>query len=175
MNVSHADALVFYGATGDLAYKKIFPSLQAWCAAANSMFRSSASPRAGWNVDQLRPRARDSRNTAESILPHSTSYAEMLRYVAVDYIDPASLQAIRTELQGAHWRPSISLFRQQLFAPAVEQLVKSGCAKGARIVIKSRSGVTSCRRGISTDPPQSLLTKTSDLSNRSLPRQEAGE
>ena len=60
MNVPHSDALVFFGATGDLAYKKIFPSLQAMIKRGNLDVPVIGVAKAGWGVDQLRARARES-------------------------------------------------------------------------------------------------------------------
>ena len=60
MNVPHSDALVFFGATGDLAYKKIFPSLQAMIKRGHLDVPVIGVAKAGWNVDQFRARARDS-------------------------------------------------------------------------------------------------------------------
>src|SRR5436309_12380556 len=60
MNVPHSDALVFFGATGNLAYKKIFPSLQAMLKRGHLNVPVIGVAKAGWNVDQLRARARDS-------------------------------------------------------------------------------------------------------------------
>lgn len=60
MNVPHSDALVFFGATGDLAHKKIFPSLHAMIKRGNLDVPVIGVAKAGWNVDQLRARARDS-------------------------------------------------------------------------------------------------------------------
>jgi glucose-6-phosphate 1-dehydrogenase len=60
MNVSHADALVFFGATGDLAYKKIFPALQAMVKRGHLNVPVIGVAKAGWTLDQLRARAHDS-------------------------------------------------------------------------------------------------------------------
>jgi len=60
MNVPHSAALVFFGATGDLAYKKIFPSLQAMIKHGHLDVPVIGVAKAGWNIDQLRARARDS-------------------------------------------------------------------------------------------------------------------
>src|SRR5262247_961557 len=60
MNVSHSDALVFFGATGDLAYKKIFPALQAMAKRGHLTVPVIGVAKAGWNLDQLRARAHDS-------------------------------------------------------------------------------------------------------------------
>jgi glucose-6-phosphate 1-dehydrogenase len=60
MNASHSDALVFFGATGDLAYKKIFPSLQAMVKRGHLDVPVICVAKSGWTIDQLRARARDS-------------------------------------------------------------------------------------------------------------------
>ena len=60
MNESHSDALVFFGATGDLAYKKIFPALQAMVKRGHLNVPVIGVAKAGWSLDQLRARARDS-------------------------------------------------------------------------------------------------------------------
>ena len=56
----HSDALVFFGATGDLAYKKIFPALQAMVKRGHLNVPVVGVAKAGWNLDQLRARAKDS-------------------------------------------------------------------------------------------------------------------
>jgi glucose-6-phosphate 1-dehydrogenase len=60
MGEPHADALVFFGATGDLAYKKIFPSLQAMARRGNLNVPVIGVAKAGWTLEQLTARARDS-------------------------------------------------------------------------------------------------------------------
>ena len=59
-NAASADALVFFGATGDLAHKKIFPALQALAKRGKLDFPIIGVAKAGWTLDQLRARARDS-------------------------------------------------------------------------------------------------------------------
>jgi glucose-6-phosphate 1-dehydrogenase len=60
MNPSQSDALVFFGATGDLAYKKIFPSLQAMLKRGHLDVPVIGVAKAGWTLDQLKARAKDS-------------------------------------------------------------------------------------------------------------------
>ena len=60
MSIAHSDALVFFGATGDLAYKKIFPSLQAMVKRGHLNVPVVGVAKAGWNLDQLRARAKNS-------------------------------------------------------------------------------------------------------------------
>ena len=85
MTGSRSDALVFFGATGDLAYKKIFPALQAMAKRGNLDIPIVGVAKAGWNLDQLRARAR------ESVVKHGgldrdvfDGMARLLRYVDGD-------------------------------------------------------------------------------------------
>src|SRR6516164_5506304 len=106
MNVPHSDALVFFGATGDLAYKKIFPSLQAMIKHGNLDVPVIGVAKAGWNIDQLRARARDSIEKHGGGID-STAFDKLcalLRYVDGDYKDTITFEAIRKEL-GPAQRP----------------------------------------------------------------------
>ena len=99
MSDSHSDALVFFGATGDLAYKKIFPSLQAMVKRGHLDVPVIGVAKAGWNLDQLRARARDSLEKHGGVDPAAfDKLCGLLRYVDGDYKDPATFQAIRKEL-----------------------------------------------------------------------------
>jgi len=60
MSEIHSDALVFFGATGDLAYKKIFPALQAMIKRGHLDIPVIGVAKGGWSLDQLRARAKDS-------------------------------------------------------------------------------------------------------------------
>src|SRR6185437_2552156 len=102
MSLPPSDALVFFGATGDLAYKKIFPALHAMAKRGHLDFPVIGVAKAGWNLDQLKERARD------SIEKHchldNDAFAQlssMLRYVDGDYKDDATFQALRKELGSA--------------------------------------------------------------------------
>src|SRR5439155_18481980 len=99
MSVPHADALVFFGATGDLAYKKIFPALQAMVKRGHLNVPVIGVAKAGWKLDQLLARAQDSLEKHGGIDP--TAFAKLcglLRYVDGDYKDPATFQSLRKEL-----------------------------------------------------------------------------
>jgi len=87
MNAPHSDALVFFGATGDLAHKKIFPSLQAMIKRGNLNVPVIGVAKAGWNVDQLRARARDSVEKHGGGLDTAAfdKLCALLRYVDGDY------------------------------------------------------------------------------------------
>src|SRR4029077_93592 len=109
MTGSHSDALVFFGATGDLAYKKIFPALQAMAKRGNLDLPIVAVAKAGWNLDQLRARAR------ESVEKHGGLDREafdrmcrLLCYVDGDYHDASTFQELRQQL-GSAARPAFYL------------------------------------------------------------------
>src|SRR6266498_4415992 len=109
MNVSHSDALVFFGATGDLAYKKIFPALQAMAKRGHLDVPVIGVAKAGWTLDEFRARARDSveQHGGLDARAFDTLYG-LLRYVDGDYRDPATFQALRQQL-GPAQRPAYYL------------------------------------------------------------------
>src|SRR5882724_2417897 len=141
MNDLHSDALVFFGATGDLAYKKIFPSLQAMVKRGTLDVPVVGVAKAGWNLDQLRSRARDSvEKHSEIDRAAFDKLCSLLRYVDGDYKDPATFSAIRNEL-GSRERPAHYLaIPPILFGLVVEQLGKSGCGGGARVIVEKPFG-----------------------------------
>jgi glucose-6-phosphate 1-dehydrogenase len=142
MIAAHSDALVFFGATGDLAYKKIFPSLQAMVKRGNLNVPVIGVAKAGWNLDQLKARAKDSLEKHGGLDPAAfTKLSGLLHYVDGAYEDGAIFQAIRKEL-GLAQRPAHYLaIPPVLFGTVVEQLGKSGCAPaGARVVVEKPFG-----------------------------------
>jgi len=137
----HSDALVFFGATGDLAYKKIFPALQAMVKRGHLDVPVVGVAKAGWGLDELRARARDS-VTKHGGLDASAfdKLCRLLRYVDGDYRDPATFANLREQL-GRAQRPAHYLaIPPALFGPVVEQLAHSGCAKGARVIVEKPFG-----------------------------------
>jgi len=141
MNMPHADALVFFGAKGDLAYKKIFPSLQAMVKRGHLNVPVIGVARGGWPLDQLRARVRDSLEHHGGVDPTAfDTLCGLLRYVDGDYQEPATFQSLRTAL-GAAQRPVHYLaIPPTLFGPVVEHLAQSGCANGARVIIEKPFG-----------------------------------
>src|SRR5215211_7878781 len=102
MSEPQADALVFFGATGDLAYKKIFPSLQAMVKRGHLNVPVIGVAKAGWTTDQLRARARDSLERHGVFNPADfDKLCNLLRYVDGDYNAPATFLALRKELASA--------------------------------------------------------------------------
>jgi glucose-6-phosphate 1-dehydrogenase len=141
MNAAHSDALVFFGATGDLAYKKIFPSLQTMVKRGNLNVPVIGVAKSGWTLEQLRGRARESIEKHVGLDAAAfDKLSGLLRYVDGDYNNAATYQAIRKEL-GAAERPAHYLaIPPALFGTVVEQLAKAGCTAGARIVVEKPFG-----------------------------------
>jgi glucose-6-phosphate 1-dehydrogenase len=141
MSTPRSDALVFFGATGDLAYKKIFPSLQAMLQRGHLDAPVIGVAKAGWNLDQMRARAKDSLEKHGGLDPAAfAKLSGLLRYVDGDYNDPATFAAIRKEM-GAAKRPAHYLaIPPVLFGKVVEQLGVSGCAKNARVIVEKPFG-----------------------------------
>jgi glucose-6-phosphate 1-dehydrogenase len=141
MNESHSDTLVFFGATGDLAYKKIFPALQAMVKRDHLNMPVIGVAKAGWTIDQLRARARDSVEKHGGVDRAAfDKLCRLLRYVDGDYNDSQTFHAIREAL-GPAQRPAHYLaIPPALFGVVVEQLAKSGCTKGARVIIEKPFG-----------------------------------
>ena len=96
MSNGKADALVFYGATGDLAYKKIFPALQGMIRRGALDVPIIAVAKEPWTVEQLRARARDSLEKHGGLEPAAFArMMQLLRYVGGDYADPATFDALK--------------------------------------------------------------------------------
>lgn len=141
MNGPPSDALVFFGATGDLAYKKIFPALQRMVRRGKLTVPVIGVARAGWTLEQLRERARDSLATHGGL--DEAAFAELsalLRYVDGDYADPATFRALRRELGTAHRPAHYLAIPPAAFGVVVEQLERSSCARQARVVVEKPFG-----------------------------------
>src|ERR1700751_44634 len=139
---SHSDALVFFGATGDLAYKKIFPSLQAMVKRGRLDVPVIGVWKSPMNRDQLIARARDSlQKHGGGVGPAAFhNLSKPRRYVDGDYSDPATLEALCKAL-GAARRPAHYLaIPPALFATVVEHLAQAGCTNGARVIVEKPFG-----------------------------------
>jgi glucose-6-phosphate 1-dehydrogenase len=141
MSQLHSDALVFFGATGDLAYKKIFPALQALARRGHLQVPVIGVAKAGWTLDQLRARAKESVEKYGGLHREASDrLCSQLRYVDGDYQDPATFAAVRRELGAAQHPAHYLAIPPSLFGPVVEQLAKSGSAAGARVVVEKPFG-----------------------------------
>ena len=107
MNTLQSDAFVFFGAMGDLAYKKIFPSLQAMILRGNLNVPVIGVDRSAENLDELKARARSSLEKSGKFDAEAfEKLSGLMRYVQGDITDLATFQALRKELNGAQ-RPYI--------------------------------------------------------------------
>ena len=137
-----SDALVFFGATGDLAHKQIFPALQNMIRRGNLNTPIIGVAKSGWTIDQLRGRARDSLEKHGGGVDEKAfaKLVQLLQYIDGDYQDPATFEQLREAL-GAAARPAHYLaIPPGLFGSVVEALGKSGCAKNARVVVEKPFG-----------------------------------
>jgi glucose-6-phosphate 1-dehydrogenase len=136
-----SDALVFFGATGDLAYKKIFPALQAMARRSRLDVPVVGVAKAGWTLDQLIERAR------ASLVEHGSfdedafkRLTQRLRYVDGDYGDAATFARLRAEL-GESRRPAHYLaIPPSMFPTVIEQLQQAGLTDGARVILEKPFG-----------------------------------
>jgi len=139
---SHSDALVFFGATGDLAYKKIFPALQAMVKRGHLNVPVVGVAKAGWTLDQFKSRALDSLEKHGGVDSEAfQKLSGLLRYVDGDYSDPATFEALGRELKGVRQAAHYLAIPPAMFEQVVEQLVScGGCMMDARIIVEKPFG-----------------------------------
>jgi glucose-6-phosphate 1-dehydrogenase len=138
---SQSDAFVFFGATGDLAYKKIFPSLYAMVKRGTLNVPVIGVAKADWNLDQFRARAYDSIDKHGGVdRAVFDKLCRLLHYVDGDYKDPATFTALRRELGSSSHPAHYLAIPPVLFGAVVEQLGKSGSSRGARIIVEKPFG-----------------------------------
>ena len=117
MPASPSDALVFFGATGDLAYKQIFPSIQGLIRDEGLNIPIIGVAKSGWSLDQLRDRAKDSLEQHGGL--DETAFKkllELVHYVDGDYADPATFAKVRKELGAAKQPLHYLLYHQVCLA-----------------------------------------------------------
>ena len=136
-----SDALVFFGATGDLAYKKIFPALQNLAKRGKLEIPVIGVAKSGWNLKQLQERAKNSVKDYGGLDAEGfPKLISKLKYIDGDYSDPATFAKLRQEL-GVTQHPLHYLAIPPLLFPEVlKQLKASGCGVGGRIVIEKPFG-----------------------------------
>jgi len=140
-NAESSDALVFFGATGDLAYKKIFPALQSMVKHGNLNVPVIGVAKAGWNREQLVARAKDSLQKHGGVDEAAfKKLVSQLEYVDGDYDSPATFAELRTKL-GKAARPLHYLaIPPSMFGTVAENLAKSQCVQHARVVVEKPFG-----------------------------------
>ncbi|MGK2913232.1 MAG: glucose-6-phosphate dehydrogenase [Porticoccaceae bacterium] len=141
MTTISSDVLVIFGATGNLAYKKIFPALQAMIQYGQMNIPIIGVARAGWTLDRFREHARDSLEHNGGV--DTEAFARLsaqLKYVDGDYRDPATYQQLKQAL-GDSARPLHYLaIPPSAFGTVVQGLAQSGCARDASAVVEKPFG-----------------------------------
>ena len=141
MDQALSDALVFFGATGDLAYKQIFPSLQRLAKRGKLEMCVIGVAKSGWSLDQFKAHAKKSLETHGGIDPDGfDKLMSRLRYVDGDYADPATFQQVRKELGSAKRPLHYLAIPPSLFGKVMDQLRACGCADHARVIIEKPFG-----------------------------------
>ena len=136
-----SDAFVFFGATGDLAYKKIFPALQRLVKRGRLAVPVIGVARSGWTREQLVERARESVSENGGLDPEAfPKLAELFRYVDGDYNEPATYERIRSALDGCERPIHYLAIPPSMFAKVVENLAKVGCTNNARVIVEKPFG-----------------------------------
>jgi glucose-6-phosphate 1-dehydrogenase len=136
-----SDALVFFGATGDLAYKQIFPALQKMVKRGTLDAPVIGVAKSGWTVEDLRKRARDSIAAHDGV--DEAAYqklCELLRYVDGDYNDPATFTALRQALGDSKSPTHYLAIPPSMFATVTQSLCLARCGDGARVVVEKPFG-----------------------------------
>jgi glucose-6-phosphate 1-dehydrogenase len=139
---AQSDALVFFGATGDLAYKKIFPSLQSMIQHGTLAVPVIGVAGSGWTIDQLRDRARVSLQEYGGGVDEAAfaRLVSLLQYVDGDYGDSATFAKLRMALGDAS-RPTYYLaIPPALFATVIKRLGALGSSEGQRVVVEKPFG-----------------------------------
>jgi glucose-6-phosphate 1-dehydrogenase len=141
VELPYSDAVVFFGATGDLAYKQIFPSLQKLAKRGKLAGPVIGVAKAGWNLDQLKARAKDSVTQHGGLDPVGFRILlDKLRYVDGDYNDAQTFANVRKELGDAKHPIHYLAIPPFLFPVVLNQLKVSGSSQGARVVIEKPFG-----------------------------------
>jgi len=136
-----SDALVFFGATGDLAHKKIFPALQAMARRGKLNFRLVGIGRSRWTSEQFRARARDSIEKHSKIDEAAfAKLASAMRYIDGDYNNASTFQKLREELGPAKQPLHYLAIPPSAFSTVVNGLAQVGCTQQARVVLEKPFG-----------------------------------
>ena len=141
MTTPSSDALVFFGATGDLAFKKIFPALQVMIRRGELDIPIIGVARVGWTLDKLRQRARDSLEQNGGV--DADAFARLsaqLKYVCGDYEDPATYERLKLALGGAARPLHYLASPPSMFGAVVQGLANARCADNARVVVEKPFG-----------------------------------
>lgn len=140
MSNSRSDALVLFGATGDLAYKKLFPALAALAHSGRLAVPVIGVAKAGWGLGELKARAAESLKEHKADREASQRLLALLSYVDGDYRDPGTFQRLREALGGSQAPLHYLAIPPSFFPVVVQALAASGCTRGARVVVEKPFG-----------------------------------
>jgi len=150
MTRTSSGALVFYGATGDLAFKKIFPAMQQMVKAGVLDVPVIGMARQGWSLEQLRARARDSveKHGGGADAVAFPKLMQLLRYVEGEYTAPDTFERLHRELGNVINPLHYLAIPQTMFEVVIDQLGRDGCPTAARLVLEKPFGtdLASARR-----------------------------
>src|SRR5262249_39216040 len=140
-NAQHSDAFVLFGATGDLAYKQIFPALQAMVRHGNLDMPVVGVANSPWTVEQLRARARESiEKRGEVDAAAFDKLSEQLEYLEGAYQDGSLSERLHRALGRASRPLHYLAIPPRMFVTVAEGLARSGCAPGTRVVVEKPFG-----------------------------------
>jgi len=138
-----SDFFVFFGATGDLAYKQIFPALQQMILRGNFNLPIIVVAKSGWTIKQLRAPVRDSLTQHGGIDEKAyAKLAQLLQYIDSDYQDPKTFEKLNKALGESRSPLHYLAIPPDLFGAVVQALGKANYAGNARVIVESRSGGT---------------------------------
>ena len=141
MSATRADALVFFGATGDLAYKKIFPALHGMVRRGALQVPVVGVAKQGWTLEQLKARCQQSVEQRGGVDRAALGkLLGLLRYVDGDYADPSTFDQLKRQLGPARHPIHYLAIPQWLFGTVVGQLARTGLTEGARLVFEKPFG-----------------------------------
>ena len=137
-----SDALIFFGATGDLAYKQIFPALYRLVRDEGLATPIIGVAKRGWNLDQLKDRAADSvkEHGGDINCDAFKQLLSQLHYVDGDYNDPNVFTELRKQMGNAKRPLHYLAIPPVLFSVVASKLANSGCSKNARLVVEKPFG-----------------------------------
>ena len=140
--IEESDALVFFGATGDLAYKKIFPALASMMRHGKLHVPVIGVAKAGWNLEQFKERARASLQAHGGATDGGElcRLCTLLKYIDGDYRSAETFATLHRELGLAKHPLYYLAIPPSMFATVTQGLAGSGCVKGARIVVEKPFG-----------------------------------
>ena len=138
----HSDALVLFGVTGDLAYKKIFPALYAMVRKGTLAVPVIGVASSEWTIGQLHARVADSLQAAGAIDDSGAlqRLLSLMVYVSGNYNNPATFTALKTALADAQRPAHYLAIPQSLFATVIANLGAAGLANNARVIVEKPFG-----------------------------------